>query len=183
MPSNWQVFLRIDENKTELYESLAEHSMTVGNGKQVISTQGKSLVCSQHRENIADLSPCEQEEADTRILLHTQHVTKRGYNRVIIVRTVDTDIVVLSWSRQMPQSYGLRLELGKVIRYLSTHSISHALGKEKSRSLPRFHAFTGCHPTSSFTGKGRKAVWSTWGVSDDATEAVTHLTKVPTLSI
>ena len=84
MLSNWQAFLRVDENKTELFEFLSEQSVTLGNGKQVISTKGKSVVCSQHRDDITDLSPCEQEETDTRIVLHAQDAAKRGYNRVMV---------------------------------------------------------------------------------------------------
>ena len=61
VPSNWQAFLRVDENKTVLFEFLAEQSVTLGNGKQVISTKGKSVVCSQHMDDITDLSQCEQE--------------------------------------------------------------------------------------------------------------------------
>ena len=149
MPSNWQAFLRVDENKTELFEFLVEQSVTLGNGKQVISTKGKSVVCSQHRDDITDLSPCEQEEADTRIVLHAQDAAKRGYNRVM-VRTVDMDVVVLC-VLMMEKMDALELWIasgvGKSFRYLSAHSISHALGKEKSRSLPMFHAFTGCNQT------------------------------------
>ena len=37
VPSNWQAFLRVDENKTELFEFFAEQSLTLGNGKQVIN--------------------------------------------------------------------------------------------------------------------------------------------------
>ena len=95
--SNWQAFLRVDENKTELFEFLAEQSVTLGNGKQVISTKSKSVVCSQHRDDITDLSPCEQEETDTRIVLHAQDAAKRGYNRVM-VQKVDTDVVVLCFN-------------------------------------------------------------------------------------
>ena len=54
VPSNWQAFLRVDENKTELFEFLAEQSVTLGNGKQVISTKGKSVVCNQHRDDMTD---------------------------------------------------------------------------------------------------------------------------------
>ena len=63
--------------------------------------------------------------------------------------------------------------VGKGFRYLSAHSVSHALGKEKSRSLPMFHAFTGCDQTSFFTGKGKKTAWSTWELFDYVTEAFT----------
>ena len=55
--------------------------------------------------------------------------------------------------------------------------------REIKRSLPMFHAFTGCDETSFFTGKGKKTAWSTWEVFDDVTEAFTRLMNVPTLNI
>ena len=123
--TSWQAFLRVNEDKTELYEFLAEHSTTVGNGKQVISTKDKQVVCSQHRENITDLSSCEQEEADTRIL-HAQYTAKREYNRVM-VRTVDMDIVVLCVSvMEQMDATELWIAFGveKGFRYLHSFNIS-----------------------------------------------------------
>ena len=104
----------------------------------------------------------------------------------MMVRTVDTDVVVLCVS-VMEQLDATELWIvfgvGKGFRYLSAHSISHALGKEKSRSLPIFHAFTGCDQTSFFTGKGKKTAWSTSEVFDDVTEAFTRLMNIPTLNV
>ena len=96
VPSNWQSFLREDENKSELFEFLAEESVKLVSKKQIISTKGRSVICSQSRE-LDNLQPCEREEADTRIFLHAQDAAKEGY-RKMMVRTVDTDVVVLGIS-------------------------------------------------------------------------------------
>ena len=37
-------------------------------------------------------------------------------------------------------------------QYISAHGIAKALGKEKTETLPFFHAFTGCDTVSSFNG-------------------------------
>ena len=42
MLSNWQAFLKVDENKTELFEFLAEQSMTLGNGRHIILTKSNA---------------------------------------------------------------------------------------------------------------------------------------------
>ena len=41
------------------------------------------------------LQPCSHEEADTRILLHVAHCARQGLRKSLI-RTVDTDVVVLA---------------------------------------------------------------------------------------
>ena len=53
------------------------------------------MTCNDTDVNQLDyLQPCAYEEADTRILLHVAHCASQGYQRVII-RTVDTDVVIL----------------------------------------------------------------------------------------
>jgi len=39
------------------------------------------------------ISPCDHEEADTRLFLHALHCAQSGYRKVLI-RSVDTDVVV-----------------------------------------------------------------------------------------
>ena len=77
IPNNWNAFLRVDENKAELFQFLADLSigLKVG-GKQVISTCGHGVVCNSDID-ICNLSPCTHEEADTRILLHAANVLRR----------------------------------------------------------------------------------------------------------
>ena len=41
------------------------------------------------------LCPSNHEEADTRIFLHAKHATASGH-RLITIRTVDTDVVVIA---------------------------------------------------------------------------------------
>lgn len=42
------------------------------------------------------------------------------------------------------------------------HDIVQRLGSSKAKSLPAFHALTGCDTTSAFFGKGKKTAWSAW---------------------
>lgn len=45
--------------------------------------------------DLSAVSPCKQEEADTRMMLHLRHATQQGHAKVYL-RTVDSDVVVLA---------------------------------------------------------------------------------------
>ncbi|KAJ8366726.1 hypothetical protein AAFF_G00345030 [Aldrovandia affinis] len=61
-----------------------------------------------------------------------------------------------------------------------------ALGPNKCRGLPFFHAFTGCDTVSCFSGRGKKTAWETWKACDEVTDEVTTafctLAATPTIS-
>ena len=61
---------------------------------QLVVTDGQQVI-SPICENIASLAPCNHEEADTRIIVHASAAIKCGHRRILI-RTVDTDVVVLA---------------------------------------------------------------------------------------
>ena len=60
----------------------------------IVTTKG-DIVLSNNKISASEIQPCFQEEADTRILLHVNHVARNGLKRITI-STVDTDIVVIS---------------------------------------------------------------------------------------
>ena len=68
---------------SELFEFLAEEPVKLVSIKQIISTKGRSVICSQSRE-LDNLLPCEHEEADTRIFLHAQDAAKEGYRKIMV---------------------------------------------------------------------------------------------------
>ena len=96
VPRKCQDFLR-HENKTDLFCFLAEHicNKPLACGKLLLATHGRSVMCSDPDYNTSHLQPCGQEEADTRMLLHVADMVNAGFTKVI-VRTVDTDVVVLA---------------------------------------------------------------------------------------
>ena len=66
IPGNWQEFLRVDENKTELFNFLAHEVVeNLSTEKEVFSTCGKHVLCSRVHEDVSALAPCSHEEADT----------------------------------------------------------------------------------------------------------------------
>ena len=92
IPKNWGEFLRLADNKKELFAFLSRVAITMKTDKQVISTCLEDVVCRQER-NEEGLSPCSHEEAHTRMNFHVADAEKQ-YNSVII-HTVDSDVVVL----------------------------------------------------------------------------------------
>ncbi len=180
LPGNWQSFLRVDDNKTELFDYLGQSLMeNPVDGNELYSTSRQNIHYSSDREDTSGLAPCSHEEADSRIMLHVADQVGQGYTK-ISVRTVDTDIVILSVAtarKLMPELSELWVAFGtaKSFRYLPTHDICNALGPRRSLALPLFHAFTGCDTVSAFAGKGKQSAWDTWNVLPEMTDALAHL--------
>ena len=97
IPSDWKGFLRNDANKQDLFAFLAkEIEKCKVSGKQIVSTCHEN-VCSSGDISLGNLAPCTQEEADTRLLLHAADCVRQEHS-IIIIRTSDTDVVVLAFS-------------------------------------------------------------------------------------
>lgn len=70
VPGNWSAFLRIADNKSELFAYLATMAIGIDTNKQVISMHHVNVIC-KNQQDISALAPCTHEEADTRIFLHS----------------------------------------------------------------------------------------------------------------
>ena len=115
------------------------------------------------------------------MILHLQDAVNVGYNKVIL-RTVDTDVVVLAVAATVEidiQELWVAFGTGRHFRYIPAHEIATALGPDKSRSLPIFHAYMGCDTVSSFGTKGKKLAWETWKVFEEATPTFLALSSGP----
>ena len=117
------------------------------------------------------------------MLLHAADALQQG-DRKILLRTVDTDVLVLAvsvfhdLSSMRPEE---QLEMwvafgtGINLRYIPAHSIASNLGSERSKALPAFHAFTGCVTVSCFAGRGKKTAMETWKACPEVTRAFLSL--------
>ncbi len=76
-------------------------------------------------------------------------------------------------------SSGLLLLLN--FRFLSAHEVGPALGPNKCRGLPFFHAFAWCDSVSCFSGRGKKTAWRTWKACDEITNVTTLLCALSTM--
>ena len=109
------------------------------------------------------------EEADIRIVVHVMHALQQG-TKTIQVRPVDTDVFVVIFvgtfcDRTATQPFAdilVFFDMGKNYRFYYINAICASLGEPRSRSLPVFHAFSGCDTTSVFNGKGNRPFWQAW---------------------
>ena len=185
IPGNWQSFLQVDSNKVELFgylsTMLAESFQK--EGKELVVTDGEQVICVPQQEDVNSLAPCNQEEADTRMMLHVAHAAQHGHHQ-IQVRTVDTDVVVLAAMvvQKLPAEDELWVAFGtgKNYRYIAAHEIASALGPEKTCALPMFHAITGYDTVSAFVGHGKKSARATWNSLPELTDALLSLANAPT---
>ena len=117
IPSNWMAFLRDSTNKSELFQFLS-YKISVFDfppNKIVCITSGRwyriiikliitnlNNILLQHtgqavitRGSTQCMSNCNHEEADTRIIVHLQDAIANGEAGTALIRTVDTDVVVI----------------------------------------------------------------------------------------
>lgn len=182
-PSNWQSFLRDENNKRELFHFIADKVTETTTANIVIVTKGEDAVSNQAAELDA-VAPCSHEEADTRIFLHARHAVYEGHKSLMIDAN-DTDIVVIATS-VMPALMQLGLEKmwvtfgkGEKTRWIPIHEVVSAIGPEKTRGILFFHAFTGCDVVSAFHGKAKKSAWQTWDVCDEVSSTFAKLSQCP----
>ena len=81
---------------------------------------------------------CNNEEADTRMLLHLQDALENGAT-TCLVRTVDTDTIVGKFHYLRDQhpaaDVWIAFGTGRNFRYLHINAICNALGREKAIAL------------------------------------------------
>jgi len=178
VPGQWQNFLRVDQNKTELFSFLSNEIIksVEDQSKELVVTLETEVLTAPPRMNLESLAPCSQEEADGRMFLHAADAAQRGNDRILI-RTVDTDVVVLAVmaTQRLSVKIWLAFGTGKSLRFLPAHDIATALGPEKSKALPMFHALTGCDTVSAFAGRGKRTAWAVWESFPELTDALSEV--------
>ena len=96
VPSHWQEFLRIDENKSELFHLISDRIVDEEFPGQVIVTRDDEVLSSAPCDLAGPMS-CTHEEADTRMFVHATDGAEHGMNKILL-RTVGTDVVVIGIS-------------------------------------------------------------------------------------
>ena len=131
------------------------------------------------------MGQCNHEEADTCIVVQVRHTLERGAESVL-VRTVDTDVVVILVGKlhdllaynQLSKVW-VAFGMGRHFSVININGVCSFLGESKSRALPVFHAFTGCDCTSQFCGIGKKTAWRAWELNSDITLALEDIATHP----
>ena len=100
---------------------------------------------SEDGADTSALAPCNHEEADSRMMIHTLDASLHGHRRVKI-RSNHTDIVVLAVSIALTlplDELWISFGSSKQVPCLPARTIATSLGREKACVLPMFHALTG----------------------------------------
>ena len=155
------------ENKTRLTEIISE--VLCNNFHKVLT----ELKCSVIYFSQEDLTYClkgtgvsiavelssNQEEADTKVILHCQHSLQESLNSKVVLRSPsgDTNIFVLASSLLDPTRIYLDYGKGKLQKGFWLHQLN--IDEQLKIPLIGFHAFTGNDYISSFFKKGKSVCW------------------------
>ena len=98
-----------------------------------------------------------QEEADTRMFLHSLHASNAGHQQILI-KSSNTDVEVLAcyYRENITADIFLLSGTRSRARVIPVSQVCEQLGVEVCQALPGLHALTGCDTVSSFAGKGKK---------------------------
>ena len=167
-PGQWSKYMRMTENKKDFVDFLTQDWMNpefaaviganqlyVVNGEncwKYTSFNGDSV----QRNAVVELQS-NQEEADTRLLLHAKHAAASGAGNVVI-QSPDTDVAVICCALVGEIEARLLFKTGTQhrTRFVDLSLLVRNLNFTV-KALPGFHAFTGCDSTSAFFGRGKKA--------------------------
>ena len=83
-PTNWKAFLRIDENKTELFKFISTQLLPLEAQTDTILVYAFDDVSCSNKPtlNMDLLSPSNYEDADTRVFLHSKHISTDGSKKL-----------------------------------------------------------------------------------------------------
>ena len=104
---------------------------------------------------------CNHEEADTKMPFHVEHLAAP---KNVVVRTVDTDVLIIALANleKLPAGINVWLEMGHYTnntpRYVYVNKLHQALGNSLCVALPGLQTFTGSDYTVSFYCKWK--IWS-----------------------
>ena len=91
--AEWQLFLKDSQNKDELFQFISQELFNyTGESHFHFFTTKSDLVLCNTLTDVTDLCPCQQEEADTRMMLHLRHAAEQGH-AIAYLKTVDSDVV------------------------------------------------------------------------------------------
>ena len=181
-PRDMNKFMVNDENKTSLIKLI--FNFIIDQKEQVLrmlktemlilsgDDESFTVTVDMIREN-QDLRS-NQEEADTKVILHTMNILEEGFTVVLRSPSGDTDIMVLALAlindlTNVFMDYGN----GKNRKRLSLGEIR--LLQSEKEALVGFHSFAGNDYILSIFRKGKKHCWSIAKSSETFLEAFSEL--------
>ena len=161
--------------KMELSSYLARKTLEQGQSreKRVIAWSNQ---CQASHQEMSHLSN-DQEETDTKLILHALDATNAGATDLQI-HSPDTDVLVRAL-RRYPQLCENTVFVNGATqrrRMIPLKLIYDALGEERAAALPGFYAMSGADNPGSFRGKEKPTCWKAFCQStEDVIAAFTEL--------
>ena len=155
-------FLSEVKNKTSLIKFISkewreEACMRRLKGKTLFVTAESECwkITEKGSENVTELTS-NQEEADTRLLLHAKHAAHEDYEAVAVI-SEDTDVFVLLLNFSSIINTRLYMKCGSRTRtqLVDIKGAVQRTGREICETLIGLYSFTGCDSVSAFAGKGK----------------------------
>ena len=195
--TQWGTFLSNNKNKLQLIRLLVsrrKRQCSATRESKIYVSFNEKCVCIQSNGlcGPAQALGCNHEEADTRILLHANHICQSTENVVIYTPDTDVLLIAIAASGQIPGSLFIRTGTKYKACIISIYKVKQSLILRDDlqnidiqlflKSLISFHALTGCDTTSSFSGKGKKMSFKVMLNNQSYIEESAAFGDVPTVS-
>ena len=167
--------------KMELSCYLARKTLEHGQlrGKRVVVAWSNQ--CQASHQDMSYLHG-EQDEADTKIILHAIDATISGATAIRILQTRMLLVLALRRYPHFCDNTAFVTGVGQRPRIIPLKPISTTFGCKRAAALPGFHAFSGADNTGSFYGREKLTCWKAFfHTSRDVVVAFTDLGTSPPL--
>ena len=185
----WSQLLSSGDFKNKLVSYIVNHWKTnremLGNKELYVNDASETWRYTSSSTELVENLQSNQEEADTRLLLHAKNASL-SYQDVVI-SSPDTDVFIIALS-QLPNidaSMFMLTGTGDKKRLIDMNAVAEDAyaklnhtdcSKEKYfEAVLGFHCFTGCDSTSAFSGRGKNKPLQILGKSDDYINAFATL--------
>ena len=169
IPRNFSDFLKNGENKKRLIilmrDTIIENKVKaldlVNCGELYFSTDNDCRRITQSLSVREESLVSNQEEADTKLVLHSLHALNESPRKKVIVRSPsgDTDVLVILLSKMIGHQDKIYLDYGTGLNRKGLWLSNVVMSESKLKALIGFHAFTGNDYISSFFRKDKPACW------------------------
>ena len=192
-PASWSDYMSNSSNKQELPEFLHSEWSSDTNGFYATRLSNTQLfVCHGskcNRLHVLDQSVQSAEitqlsfmaeEADTRLLYHAKQAADTQACPAIIIRSSDTDVMVLAiyFQREIHSRILVQRQAKKKKwKFVDIPSVQRQLGLDICEALPGFHSFSGCDTTSGFVGKSKNTFFKLLTTNAEFRQAMKDLGK------
>lgn len=193
VPKNWNAYIANPVNKMNLQHFLSETWTKMGKKSLMFGHQLVFAGCFANPQDVLIVESgtarslhqlvSDQEEADTRMMLHAEDCSLQ--HRRIVVHSPDTDVLVLAtyvFSSLSCDEMWMRTGVKDKLRFIPIHTLKQKLGSLLCSLLPTFHALTGCDTTSGPYFIGKKKAWKVLTDHQDKFAALTNFGEGTPLS-